>query len=117
MNITRRQVIIGGSALMMGTPGMLLAQTKQLRLGILTPNGHPWNVAAEKVAASLKEQTNGRLNLTVFASGQLGNEGAMLQQMQSGALDMGWINGVVSINLPAVKRRAETLGTRRTVKV
>lgn len=91
MNITRRQVIIGGSALMMGTPGMLLAQTKQLRLGILTPNGHPWNVAAEKVAVSLKEQTNGRLNLTVFASGQLGNEGAMLQQMQSGALDMGWI--------------------------
>jgi hypothetical protein len=33
------------------------------------------------------------------------------------ALDMGWINGVGSINLPAVKRRAETLGSRRTVKV
>lgn len=41
MNITRRQVIIGGSALMMGTPGMLLAQTKQLRLGILTPAAIP----------------------------------------------------------------------------
>jgi TRAP-type C4-dicarboxylate transport system substrate-binding protein len=29
--------------------------------------------------------------MTVFHSGQLGNEAAMLQQMQSGALDMGWI--------------------------
>ena len=32
-------------------------------------------------------------------------------------LDMGWINGVGTINLPAVKRRAESLGGRRTVKV
>ncbi len=39
----------------------------------------------------LKAATNGRLTLTVFHSGQLGNEAAMLQQMQSGALDMGWI--------------------------
>ena len=33
------------------------------------------------------------------------------------ALDLGWINGIGSINLAAVKRRAESLGGRRTVKV
>lgn len=91
MNISRRQVVIGGSALLMGAPGLLLAQTKELRLGILTPNGHPWNVAAQKVADTLKKESNGRLNLTIYPSGQLGNEAAMLQQMQTGALDMGWI--------------------------
>lgn len=91
MNISRRQVVIGGSALLMGTPGLLLAQTKELRLGILTPNGHPWNIAAQKVADTLKKESNGRLNLTIYPSGQLGNEAAMLQQMQTGALDMGWI--------------------------
>ena len=32
-------------------------------------------------------------------------------------LDIGWINGVGTINLPAVKRRAESLGGRRNVKV
>jgi len=32
-------------------------------------------------------------------------------------IDLGWINGVGSINLPAVKRRTETLSGRRTVKV
>lgn len=91
MNVSRRQVVIGGSALFMGAPGLLLAQTKELRLGILTPNGHPWNVAAQKVADTLKKESNGRLNLTIYSSGQLGNEAAMLQQMQTGALDMGWI--------------------------
>ena len=29
--------------------------------------------------------------MTVFHAGQLGNESAMMQQLQSGALDMGWI--------------------------
>jgi tripartite ATP-independent transporter DctP family solute receptor len=91
MNIMRRQVVIGGSALLMGTPGLLLAQAKELRLGILTPNGHPWNIAAQKVADTLKKESSGRLNLTIYPSGQLGNEAAMLQQMQTGALDMGWI--------------------------
>lgn len=91
MKVSRRQVIIGGASLLMGTPSFLLAQTKQLRLGIITPNGHPWNVAAQKVADTLKQETNGRLSMTIFPSGQLGNEAAMLQQMQSGALDMGWI--------------------------
>ncbi|XP_050696844.1 deoxyribose-phosphate aldolase-like [Eriocheir sinensis] len=31
------------------------------------------------------------------------------------SLDLAWVNGV-QINLPSVKRRAETMGTRRTVK-
>lgn len=91
MTVTRRHLIAAAATLPIAKPSLLLAQSKDLRLGILTPNGHPWNVAAVKVGERLKAETNGRLNLTVFHSGQLGNEAAMLQQMQSGALDMGWI--------------------------
>jgi TRAP-type C4-dicarboxylate transport system substrate-binding protein len=91
MTISRRHLIAAAATLPIAKPALLLAQSKDLRLGILTPNGHPWNVAAVKVGERLKAETNGRLNLTVFHSGQLGNEAAMLQQMQSGALDMGWI--------------------------
>jgi tripartite ATP-independent transporter DctP family solute receptor len=92
MPITRRQAIIAGSiASTIGFPAISVAQSRQLRLGILTPVGHPWNRAALRVADQLNQETNGRLTLTVFHSGQLGNEAAMLQQMQSGALDMGWI--------------------------
>lgn len=91
MKVNRRQVVMAGAAVSMGAPALVLGQQRQLRLGIITPNGHPWNRAALAVAETLKNSTNGRLTLTVFHAGQLGNEAAMLQQMQSGALDMGWI--------------------------
>ncbi|KQT85947.1 TRAP transporter substrate-binding protein [Aurantimonas sp. Leaf443] len=82
----------GAAALGLAAPVVARAQEKRdLRLGIITPNGHPWNLAAAKVADQLKAQTDGRLSMTIFPSGQLGNEAAMLQQMQSGALDLGWI--------------------------
>jgi TRAP-type C4-dicarboxylate transport system substrate-binding protein len=91
MSLTRRHLLAAGAGLPLAAPSLALAQAREFRLGILTPNGHPWNRAAIKVGEDLKAQTNGRLSLTVFHSGQLGNEAAMLQQMQSGALDMGWI--------------------------
>lgn len=91
MSLTRRSLLATGAALGLSVPNLALAQPREFRLGILTPTGHPWNNAALRVGEALKAQTNGRLTLTVFHAGQLGNEAAMLQQMQSGALDMGWI--------------------------
>lgn len=94
MTITRRRFMAytAGAALPLAAPAVLGAQEKrELRLGITTPPGHPWNEAALKVGEALSAETGGRLGLTVFPSNQLGNEAAMLQQMQSGALDMGWI--------------------------
>ncbi|MFM7347642.1 MAG: TRAP transporter substrate-binding protein [Tagaea sp.] len=90
MKMSRRH-FAAAAAVTLAAPSVVFAQAREFRLGILTPNGHPWNRAALRVADSLKAQTNGRLALTVFHAGQLGNETAMLQQMQSGALDMGWI--------------------------
>lgn len=94
MTLSRRKFLAtsaAGAALPLAAPSLALAQAKEMRLGILTPAGHPWNKAALKVGETLAAETKGRLSLTVFHSGQLGNEAAMLQQMQSGALDMGWI--------------------------
>ncbi|MFG6083384.1 TRAP transporter substrate-binding protein [Paracoccus litorisediminis] len=97
MTISRRLFLnsaitaIGASAVL-GAPGILRAAGKSTyRLGITTPPGHPWNVAAEAVGKRLAEETDGRSSIQLFPSNQLGNEAAMLQQMQSGALDMGWI--------------------------
>jgi TRAP-type C4-dicarboxylate transport system substrate-binding protein len=86
---------------------------KEFRLGLITPAGHSWNRAALQFAEALKKETNGRLSATVFHSGQLGNESAMMQQLQSGALDMGWIQAaelgsrvstVAAINAPYLVR-------------
>ncbi len=89
------------------------ATAKEFRLGLITPAGHSWNRAALAFGESLKKTTNGRLSVTVFHSGQLGNESAMMQQLQSGALDMGWIQAaelgsrvasVAAINAPYLVR-------------
>lgn len=85
------------------------AAAKEFRLGLITPAGHSWNRAALLFGEMLKKETDGRLSVTVFHSGQLGNEPAMMQQLQSGALDMGWIqaaelgsrvSSIASINAP-----------------
>lgn len=40
---------------------------------------------------TLSERSEGRFSVSAFPSGQLGSEGAMLQQLQTGALDMAWL--------------------------
>ncbi len=70
-------------------PGLSHAQT--LRLGIITPPQHQWTKSAEVFGQELEQQTQGRLKLNVHPSGQLGNEAQMLQQLQSGALDMAFL--------------------------
>ncbi len=91
MTLSRRHLLAIGASLPMAAPSLSLAQTKELRLGLITPVGHSWNKAALVLGEKLKTATNGRLTMTVFHSGQLGNESAMMQQLQSGALDMGFI--------------------------
>ena len=101
MTVSRRTLLATGAAAGIARPSLALAQAKQLRVGIITPPGHPWNESLLKMAEQLKAETNGRLTMTVFPAGQLGNEGAMVQQMQSGALDLGFISAELGSRLPA----------------
>jgi tripartite ATP-independent transporter DctP family solute receptor len=113
MTISRRRFLAASAAVPLFAPSLALAQAKEFRLGLITPNGHSWNKAALKLADDLKAETNGRLTMTVFHSGQLGNEPAMMQQLQSGALDMGFIQAaelgsrvphIAAINAPYIVR-------------
>lgn len=67
------------------------AAAKDYRLGLITPPSHQWTITATEMAKSLKEQTNGDVNILIFPSGQLGNEAQMLQQLQTGALDFAFL--------------------------
>ena len=71
--------------------GAGLAQANEFRLGLITPPPHIWTKAAEDFGAALAEASEGRHTLTVFPSRQLGNEAQMLQQLQTGALDMAFL--------------------------
>lgn len=67
------------------------AVAKDFRLGLITPPPHVWTKAAEAFGAELAEKSGGAHSLTVFPARQLGNEAQMLQQMQTGALDMAFM--------------------------
>ncbi|MFY9211420.1 MAG: TRAP transporter substrate-binding protein [Aestuariivita sp.] len=72
-------------------PSLGFAQDKNFRVGLITPPVHVWNKEVDAMGVTLGEMSEGRLGVTAFPSGQLGNEGTMLQQLQTGALDMAWL--------------------------
>lgn len=67
------------------------AQAEDLRIGLITPPPHQWTRSAQALSEALDQETGGRLKLAVFPSGQLGSEAQMLQQLQSGALDLAFL--------------------------
>lgn len=68
-----------------------MAAAEQYRLGLITPPSHQWSVHAQKAADAIKEKTEGRVEISLFPSGQLGSEAQMLQQLQTGALDFAFL--------------------------
>ncbi|MBP5857465.1 TRAP transporter substrate-binding protein [Marivibrio halodurans] len=80
------------------------ASAKDFRLGLITPPPHIWTKAAEAFGAELSEASGGEHSVTVFPARQLGNEAQMLQQLQSGALDMAFMT------VAEVSNRAKDFG-------
>lgn len=69
----------------------LLAQGATLRIGLITPPSHQWTKSAGALAERLVQESGGTLALTIHPAGQLGNEAQMLQQLQTGALDLAFL--------------------------
>lgn len=74
------------------------ALAKNYRIGLITPPSHVWTQAAKSFAEDLKSETGGADTAAVFDSGQLGNEAQMLQQLQTGALDMAFLTNAEFAN-------------------
>ncbi len=79
-------------------------QAEEFRLGLITPPPHIWTKAAEAFGADLAEKSGGAHSVSVFPAQQLGNEAEMLQQLQTGALDMAFMT------VAEVSNRAPDLG-------
>ncbi|RWR01389.1 C4-dicarboxylate ABC transporter [[Pantoea] beijingensis] len=64
------------------------ASAKVLKVAEVQPAGYPTVVALQHMGDKLKQATDGRLEIKVFAGGVLGDEDQTLQQVQIGAIDM-----------------------------
>ena len=87
-----------------GVSGVSAVSAKDFRLGLITPPPHIWTKAAQAFGEDLSAESGGRHSLTVFPARQLGNEAQMLQQLQTGALDMAFMT------VAEVSNRAPDLG-------
>ena len=89
--ITRRTALLGaavGSG-MIAAPAVVRAQSKvRLTLGHGAAPGNPRSVAAEQFATLLRERSNGRIEMRVAGSAQLGDDASMLTGLRTGTLDM-----------------------------
>ena len=65
--------------------------TYEFKLGHIAPTDHLLNQAAEKLTEELKDRSDGRMTLEIYPGGQLGSDADMVQQLENGSLDFGFI--------------------------
>ena len=87
----RELTVLVGAAAIATAMTAATAQAREFRLGLITPPNHIWTENAVRFGEALSEETDGRYSIAVFPSQQLGNEAQMLQQLQTGALDMSFM--------------------------
>jgi tripartite ATP-independent transporter DctP family solute receptor len=86
MNI--RSMLSLAAALAVLAAGSVQAQVK-LRYAHVGVANAPQTLYADEVAKLVKERTNGRVEMQVFANSQLGGVGEMVDGVKSGAISMG----------------------------
>jgi tripartite ATP-independent transporter DctP family solute receptor len=90
--ITRRQ-FVASSLAACGAMGSLAppanaAAEFRLKLGHSLPTLHSLNVRVKEAAETISRESNGRVDLQVFANSQLGSDPQLFSQVRAGAIDM-----------------------------
>lgn len=104
-NESTRRTVLKGIALAAAStlaPSAVMAQGKgkvTMKIAITLPESHPTPVALRAACAEILKQSNGRLNIEVYASGQLGSDTDTLSQVRSGAIDFVCTAGSIYGNL------------------
>jgi tripartite ATP-independent transporter DctP family solute receptor len=109
MKFSRRQLVAAGAASLVGSavaaPFVARAQgTPQFTYKYANnlPETHPMNVRAREMAAAIKQETNGRFELQIFPSSQLGSDTDTLSQIRSGGVEFFTLSGLIlAILVPA----------------
>ena len=105
MNITRRSFLLSGTAAgaSIAFPGIAFGQAQfKLKFANIMPVDHPLNVRMREASATIKERTNGQVDIQVFPASQLGTDADMLAQLRSGGIDFFAQTGLILATLVPV---------------
>ncbi|HEU4602483.1 MAG TPA: TRAP transporter substrate-binding protein [Steroidobacteraceae bacterium] len=89
--ITRREFIAGAGALV-GSAAAIARDTRTFTAADVHVEGYPTVVAVRSMGERIAELTNGRLQIKVYHSGQLGRESDTVDLARFGALDITRVN-------------------------
>lgn len=74
-----------------GSTGTDGEETKTFKISHVTQESHIWHKTAEKFGEELETLSNGRMNVDIYPASQLGQEKDMVQQLETGSLDFGFL--------------------------
>jgi tripartite ATP-independent transporter DctP family solute receptor len=99
MKVSRRHMLAGGSILVASVTAPRIARAQQAqwvyKYANNLPEAHPMNVRAREMAAAIKQETNGRFDLQIFPSSQLGSDTDTLSQIRSGGVEFFTLSGLI----------------------
>jgi len=99
MKVSRRRMLAGGSILLASITAPRIARAQQAqwvyKYANNLPEAHPMNVRAREMAAAIKQETNGRFDLQIFPSSQLGSDTDTLSQIRSGGVEFFTLSGLI----------------------
>jgi TRAP-type transport system periplasmic protein len=100
MNLTRRQLIQGAASAAAVTAApmkLAFAQSAEFtyKYANQVPATHPVNIRAKAAADAIRHETNGRLDIQLFPSNQLGGDTDMLSQLRSGGIEFFSMSGLI----------------------
>ncbi len=108
MGFSRRSLLktTAATAVMsgLGAPFVARAQKAEFsyKLAYNLPDSHPINIRAKEMAAAVRSETNGRVDIQLFPNNQLGSDTDMLSQIRSGGIEFFMVSGLIlAILVPA----------------
>jgi len=95
--------VVGIFALCMVASNPAFAAPRQLKFNTFSVSGSPWHNAMLKFAELVKKQTNGEIEVLVYADAKLGDMSQTLTGLRTGSLDMAYFDVGVSSFLKEYK--------------
>lgn len=99
MSINRRTILLGAAAGALAAPfirpGMARAAEFSYKIANNQPMEHPSNIRLAEAAKAILEATDGRFDLQIFPSNQLGADTDVLGQLRSGGVEFFQLSPVI----------------------
>ena len=101
MTPSRRSLLRGAAtatlAGSLGAPFVARAQSAEFSYKYANnlPISHPMNTRAQEMVAAILKDTNGRVDIKIFPSNQLGSDTDMLSQVRSGGVEFFTLSGLI----------------------